>query len=41
MICHCPASTAEAGHIHEDDGYVLCLHDEDEDGSECPNRAAS
>lgn len=40
-VCHCPASNAAAGHIHEDDGSVLCLHIEDEDGSECPNGGAA
>lgn len=37
IVCHCAASNAADGHIHEPDGYVLCLHDEEEDGSECPN----
>ena len=39
--CHCPASNATEGHIHEDDGSILCLHVDGEDGSECPNGVAS
>lgn len=34
--CLCEASTARDGHIHEDDGSVLCLHYEGEDGTDCP-----
>lgn len=37
-ICHCNASNARDGHIHETKEYVLCLHYENEDGRNCPNR---
>jgi len=36
QVCYCAASTARDGHLHEDDGSVLCLHYEGEDGNRCP-----
>lgn len=36
-VCHCEMSTAPAGHWHNKDGTILCLHEEYEDASDCPN----
>lgn len=36
QICYCSAG-CEA-HIHEKDGYILCLHDGETDHSHCPNK---
>ena len=35
-VCHCSSSTARNGHIHEDNGYILCLHYEGESAPHCP-----
>lgn len=37
QTCHCPASTAPRGHIHQG-SQVICLHD-DEDAAACPQHA--
>lgn len=36
-ICYCEASTAAHGHIHEENGTILCLHFDGEDATDCPN----